>query len=78
MRSIFHYYYFKDFKVDVFGYDETTNKYDYSVETEYSSKIRTAKKHYKCPDKRNEWLFTYGAYIYIISPNNKKIRLFLE
>jgi hypothetical protein len=77
MRGIFHYYYFATFKVDVFGYDEETEQFAYSVETEYSSKIRSAKKQYKTPDKRNEWRFPFGTYIYIIDPNGKKHRLFL-
>ena len=77
MRSVFHYYYFDDFKVDLFGYDEETEQFYYSVETKYSSKIRKAKKRYKSPDKRNEWLFQHGTYIYIIAPNGKKHRLFL-
>lgn len=76
--GIFHYYNFKDFKVDVFGYDEETNQFVYSVETWYYSKIRKAKKQYKDPDKRNPWLFPYGTYINIITPDNKKKRLFLE
>ena len=77
MLSIFHYYYFDDFKVDLFGYDNETERYIYSVETKYSSKIRTAKAYYKTPDKRNEWRFPYGTYIYIINPYGKKMRLFL-
>lgn len=75
--SIFHYYYFKDFKVDVFGFDEDTKQFIYSVETWYNSKIREAKKQYKSPDKRNPWIFPYGTYIYIIDPHGKKRRLFL-
>ena len=78
MRSIFHYYYFDGFKVDVFGYDEDTEQFDYSVETEYGSKCRKAKKQYKAADKRNEWLFPHGLYIYIIDPQGKKRRLWLE
>lgn len=74
----FGYYYFDGFKVDVFGYDEKTEQYDYSVETEYSSKCRKAKARNKYPDKRNEWIFPCGAYIYIITPGGKKQRLFLE
>ena len=76
--SIFHYYYFDNFKVDVFGYDPETETFDYSIETPYSSKIRTAKKQYKHPDKRNPWIFPHGIYIYIIDPTGKKLRLFLE
>lgn len=75
--GIFHYYNFDNFKVDVFGYDEETKQFIYSVENWYYSKIRKAKKQYKAPDKRNEWLFPYGTYIYIITPDNKKKRLFL-
>jgi hypothetical protein len=70
------YYYFNDFKVDLFGYEN--GKYIYSVETPYSSKIRTAKIYYKSPDKRNEWRFPYGDYIYIITPLGKKQRLFID
>jgi hypothetical protein len=72
------YYYFDGFKVDVFGYDKETETYDYSVETKYSSKCRKAKAHYKSPDKRNEWLFPCGTYIYIIDNIGKKHRLFLD
>lgn len=72
------YYRFEDFKVDVFGYDEETNQYDYSVETPYGCKVRKAKGYYKHPDKRNEWIFPYGTYIYVTSPQGKKIRLFLD
>lgn len=78
MRSIFHYYHFDGFKVDVFGFDPKTEIYDYSVETPYSSKVRKATGHYKAPDKRNPWRFQWGAYIYIIDPQGKKRRLFLE
>jgi hypothetical protein len=72
------YYYFDNFKVDVFGYDYPTNRYYYSVETPYSSKVRFAKANYKTPDKRNEWRFPYGFYIYIVDPKGKKHRLFLD
>ena len=77
MFSIFHYYYFDDFKIDLFGYDDETKQFIYSVETKYSSKIRKAKKQYKKPDKRNPWYFEYGTFIYIITPTGKKKRLFL-
>lgn len=76
--SVFHYYHFDNFKVDVFGYDDEKEKYVYSVETNYSSKVRESKKYYKHPDRRNEWCFPYGSYIYIIDPRGKKQRLFLE
>ena len=72
------YYRFDGFKVDVFGYDPDTKRYDYSVETDYGSKVRTAKAHYKYPDTRNDWLFPYGSYIYIIAPDGSKKRLFLS
>lgn len=71
------YYYFKDFKVDVFGYDRERGRYDYSIETKWSSKTRTAKAQYKSPDRRDPWHFPYGTYIYIITPKGKKQRLFL-
>jgi hypothetical protein len=74
--SPFGYYYFDGFIVDIFGYDEDTEQFVYSVETQYSSKVRKAKKQYKAPDKRNPWRFPYGTYIYIISPTGKKIRFF--
>ena len=72
------YYYFSDYKVDVFGYDHEKKIYDYSIETNWSSKVRKAKAQYKHPDKRNEWLSPFGTYIYIIAPNGKKQRLFLN
>ena len=78
MRSIYHYYYFDDFKVDVFGYDEDTEQFDYCVETPYSSKCHKAKKQYKHPDKRDPWRYPYGLYINIIDNRGKKHRLFLE
>ena len=66
------------YKVDVFGYDPETKKYEYSIETDYTCKIRRAKAQYKAPDKRNEWIFPYGTYIYIIDPHGYKKRLFLD
>ena len=72
------YYYFDNFKVDVFGYDRETNTYEYSVETKYSCKVRKAKGYYKSPDKRNPWTIPYGHYIYIITPTGKKQRLFVH
>lgn len=78
MRSIFHYYYFNGFKVDVFGYNDETEQFEYSVETDYSSKVRRAKKRYKSPDKRNPYWFPYGTYIYIIDPQNKKRKLWIN
>lgn len=72
------YHYFEGFKVDVFGYDEETERFDYSVETPYSSKCRKAKKRYKAPDKRNEWRFPHGTYIYVIDPRGAKHRLYLD
>lgn len=77
-RSIFHYYPFDTFKVDVFGYDEESETFDYSVETPYSSKVRQAKKQYKTPDKRNPWRNPGYSYINIITPQGKKRRLILE
>ena len=75
--SVFRYYWFNGFKVDVFGYDEETEQFDYSIETPYSCKCRKAKKRYKMPDKRNEWFYPSGMFIYIIDPQGKKRRLFL-
>lgn len=72
------YYYFDGFKVDVFGYDPDSERYDYSIETPYSCKIRRAKKQYKAPDKRNEWRFPHGTYIYIIDNIGNRHRLFLD
>lgn len=77
MNEIWGCRYFDGFKVDIFGYDEKKEKFIYSVETPYSSKVREAKKYYKAPDKRNEWIFPCGSYIYIITPNGKKKRIFL-
>ena len=74
----FGYYYLPGFVVDVFGFDDSTDQYLYSVETDYSSKIRRAKRYYKSPDKRNEWIFPCGSYIYIITPLGEKMRLFLK
>ena len=71
------YYYFNGFKVDVFGYDEETEQFDYCVESWYSSKCRKAKKHYKQPNKRDPWAFPYGTYIYIIDHQNKRHKLWL-
>lgn len=78
MNRVFRYYYgFNGFKVDVFGYDEESETFVYSVETPNSSKVRTAKKRYKAPDKRNPWIFPHGLFIYIVDPQGKKHRLFL-
>ena len=74
----FGYYYFKGYKIDVFGYDSISDRYEYSVETDYSCKIRRAKAYFKYPDKRNECLYEYGTYIYIIDPYGYKKRLFLR
>ena len=75
--SIFRYYWFDGFKVDVFGYDEKTERFDYSIETPHYSKIRKAKKRFKMPDKRNKCFYPSGMFIYIIDPQGKKRRLFL-
>lgn len=72
------YYLENGVTVDVFGYDKTTGKYDYTITDGWSYKLRTAKEHYKSPDKRNEWLFPFGAFIYVILPNGKKQRLFIN
>lgn len=66
---------FNGFSVDVFGYDKEKGQFIYSVETWYASKIRAAKDYYKYPDKRNEWRFPFGTYIYIIDPNGRKHRI---
>lgn len=73
--NLFGCHRFNGFKVDVWGYDRTTDKYIYFVETPYSSKMREAKRHYKHPDKRNEWAFPFGDYIYIVDPYGKKHRI---
>ena len=79
MKSIFHRYYIENGDViDVFGYNEETERFVYSVETGYSCTIREAKKQYKSPDKRNERLYPYGLYINVILSNGKKHRLFLD
>ena len=67
------YHHFDGFKVDVFGYDEATGTFAYSVETWHSSKTREAKGRYKYPDKRNEWAFPFGPYIYIIDPSSMRL-----
>jgi hypothetical protein len=77
-NSIYGCHYFDGFKVDVFGYDSNTKRYDYSVETPYSSVVRTAKANYKFPDKRNEWAFPYGSYIYITTPDGKRHRILAD
>lgn len=74
-RDLFGCHNFGAFKVDVFGYDRETRRYTYSVETPYSSKMREATANYKYPDKRNEWAFPFGDYIYIIDPLGKKHRI---
>ena len=72
------YYYFDGFKVDVFGYDPETGRYDYCIESPYYSRCRQAKARYKAPDKRNEWRFPFGTYIYIIDNSGNRHRLFLD
>lgn len=68
----FGYYYFNDFKVDVFGYNTEKERYVYSVETPYSSKVREAKCYYY-NGKVNQI-----CYINIITPNGKKKKLILD
>ena len=75
MRSVYR---FNGFFVDVFGYNPESETFDYSVETPFSCKIRKAKKRYKSPDKRNEWICPCGTYIYIIDPWGQRQRLFIE
>ena len=80
--SIYRKYYLHDTEktvVDVFGYDEEKEQFHYIVKQGFwYYKVRKAKKQYKAPDKRNEWLFPYGTYIYVILPGGKKHRLFLN
>ena len=68
----FGYYYFKDFKIDVFGYNTEKARYVYSVETWYSSKVREAKPHYA------RGTTSPICYINIIDPQGKQHKLFLE
>jgi hypothetical protein len=70
----FGYYHFDGFKVDVFGYNDKTDRYVYSVETPYSSKVREAKANYITPRCR----LGINSYINIIDPYGKKHRLFLD
>ena len=78
--SIYRKYYLKNnVIIDVFGYDEETDRFLYIVnQGPYYWKSREAKKRYKYPDKRNEWLFPHGTYINVILPDGKKHRLFLD
>ena len=74
-RDVLGYHNFGPFSVDVFGYDPETERYTYSVKTWFGSKVREAKGYYKYPDKRNEWAFPFGNYIYIIDPNGRRHRI---
>lgn len=75
VNDLFGIHRFNNFSVDVFGYDETTNRYIYSVNSCCGFYVREAKAHYKHPDKRNEWAFPFGTYIYIVDPNGRKHRI---
>lgn len=70
----FGYYYFDGFKVDVFGFNDETGRYVYSVETPYSSKVREAKANYTTPKSRLD----PNCYINVIDPRGKKQKLFLD
>ena len=72
LSAPFGYYYFKDFKIDVFGYNTEKARFVYSVETWYSSKIREAKPRYA-----NGTMSPY-CYINIIDPLGKKHKLILD
>ena len=74
-REVFGHHDFGNFKVDVFGYDPKTNRYTYSVKCWCCFYVRETKAHYKGPDKRNEWAFPFGTYIYITDPNGRKHRI---
>ena len=65
------YYYFDNFKVDVFGYNNDKARYVYSVETPYYSKIREAKPCYY------NGRVSPVCYINIITPQGKRQRLIL-
>lgn len=69
-----YYYGFNDFKVDVFGYNDESKRYVYSVETPYSSKVREAKANYITPRSRLD----PSCYINIIDQYGKKHRLYLD
>lgn len=68
------YYYFKDFKIDIFGYNPETKQCLYCVETKYSSKVRKARIYDTIPRTRS------GDYQYIniITPDGKTKRLYLK
>ena len=68
----FGYYYFKDFKVDVFGYNTEKARYVYSVETPYSSRVRESKCYYE------RGTTSPICYINIIDPRGKKKKLILD
>lgn len=70
----FGHYYFNGFKVDVFGYNDEKERYVYSVETPYSSKVREAKAHYTTPQSQLD----PSCYIEIVAPNGNKRRLYLD
>lgn len=68
----FGYYSFRNFRVDVFGYNTEKARYVYSVETQYSSKVREAKPYYTRGTTSPE------CYINVIDPQGKKKKLFLD
>lgn len=72
LSAPFGYYYFEDFKIDVFGYNTEKARYVYSVETPYSSKVREAKPHYA------RGTTSPVCYINVIDHTGKKHKLFLD
>ena len=75
-NELYGYHEFGAWGVDVFGYNSETERYTYAVQSAWHPcTIREAKVYYKHPDKRNEWAFPFGDYIYIIDPFGKKHRI---
>ena len=70
-QSIFGYRYINGFKVDIFGWDDKSEKITYEI----NGKIRTAKRHYTraALGFGNPFPGTRLEYYQIILPNGKKV-----
>ena len=70
-QSIFGYRYICGYKVDIFGWDDKSEKISYEI----NGKIRTAKRHYTraALGHGNPYPGTRLEYYQIILPNGKKV-----
>ena len=71
IRNLYGKHYHNGYMVDVFGWDQTTDRIIYII----GNKIRMAKRYYVCPFGGNPYPGTLIEYYNIILPNGKRIRL---